>query len=90
MMNIIKTAATASIIAATVFTASAKAQDAIHAQPIGIDLTQEISIANASFEEKLFDIVLDKAEATITLDLAKIENNPQTLRVEDMFADAAF
>lgn len=79
------------LAAAFAINASAQAEDAVHATPNAVDLTQQIQLANNAIETKLFELVMNKAEAGIELKLAKIENNltPKPVSNDDLVIAAA-
>jgi|GEM_PF-4588784 len=84
MFNTIKTAI-AAFAGIAFIGASAMAQDTAHTSPVEIDLTQLIAQNNAKFQEKLYEVVLAKAEAGIELKLVKIENAPIKFQIADSF-----
>lgn len=65
MKNIIKTAA-AALIASIAVTSAASAQDA--------DLNRQIAEASSTTEAKIFDLVMAKAQADISKDLAALNH----------------
>ena len=85
MFNTIKTAA-AAFAGIAALGATAMAQDATaHTAPVEIDLTQLIAQNNAKLQDKLYEVVLAKAEAAIDIKLAKIENAPIKFQIDDSF-----
>ena len=84
MLNITKTAAVA-FAGIAVIGASAAAEEPVHAAPVEIDLTQLIAQNNAKLQDKLYEVVMAKAEAAIDLKLAKIENAPIKFQLADSF-----
>ena len=79
------------IAAAFAINASAQAEDAVHANTNAVDLTQQIQLTNNAVEAKLFELVMNKAEAGIELKLAKIENNltPKPVSNDDLLIATA-
>jgi|GEM_PF-4588783 len=85
------TIAITALAAAFVLNAPAQAEDLVHANVNTVDLTQQIKIANNAVETKLFELVMNKAEAGIELKLAKIENTltPKPISNDDLIVAAA-